>query len=144
MPEEMMNQEQTNVFEATPVNNNEEQEQTSEQQNYDYDAYDEDDSEVLIFGMKPKTLAKFVTGGIAAGVAGKALVDKTVAKYKAKKAEKEPKKVKTKRKFRGLQSPLRWEYDSVEVGGQTVATAQQPVADPEQNPKQETAAEANS
>lgn len=137
MPEEMMNQE---VMEQEVSNTTEEQ---TNEQNQDYDnTYDyDDDNETLIFGMKPKTLAKFVAGGIAAGAAGKALVDKTVAKYKAKKAEKAPQaKVKKKWVFR---SPIARET-VCDVGGKEITPDPKP-ADPEQNPNQETANnEANS
>lgn len=137
MPEEMMNQE---VMEQEVSNTTEEQ---TNEQNQDYDnTYDyDDDNETLIFGMKPKTLVKFVACGFAAGAAGKALVDKTVAKYKAKKAEKAPQaKVKKKWVFR---SPIARET-VCDVGGKEITPDAKP-ADPEPSKEnQETATTANS
>ena len=132
MPEEMMNQQQMEEQEEEIRPNAEEQ---NENQFEDYD----DESDVTILGMKPKTFAKVVVSAAAAGAAGKALIDKTVQKIKAKSAG----KTKIHKKFKPRISL--WEYTSVEVGDKEFTPEPPKPADPEQNPNQETANnEANS
>lgn len=113
MPEEMMEQtqemEQENNYE--PENN----------QYYDDQDYDTD-SEVTIFGMNPKTFVKVVGGAMAAGAVVKGVVDKTVAKVKAKSG------VGIKKKW-VVRSPITRVPVDVEVNGKSV-TDPKP-ADPE-------------